>query len=831
MIRRIERGLQQARAAGAGAGFPSQLELHLILRELSEVYWSKQLSPGDRTFLRRSYLSALETIKLIADDTFIEALAVITAKAPRDREAAEDKVHGEYVPLLREWIQASPMLDRKLADDIHSDPPKPPVPDVPSLVGDLRSLGGVSDFGKETDATRRGRPPSPAIGVLTNHIYASLKRAVSSARKKAGRTSKPFALRLTPEWRHQVGLLYMLLQLRLADMAWMASPVSSYLAAWYRDAQRTVEWMNDHVFDLLRRLDRDSLVDRTGESVALYVEGNRLLDALRTTYSVRGRRAATLWTFIHPDAKNRARVLRRSVTDPAGVTEIITALPGRPNPDDQDNAGAQSVDDLLASSGTTGGSNVQVYGLKKTGNTRRFDLHSIASRAKVRVSFEGRASPGAYARYVVVRGELKMRGSMPFIEASEVDEFRVPYVSLTGISQLFTRGGAPPVPPEPKWRTPTTATSQFAADERTEERLGEALEGQSRLVTDLLNFKQVRTELATILKSNRRLDLHDRAVRVRVWEVVLRKFLRESPTVAMSLWIGLIQLYLTHYTRHTFWNVRDQGTNYLDTTWPKDIVGQALQDCGVYAIETAYDIYRAVKAVANAPSVEFEMLITADHATLIGFFDKKWFFINNRRIDRPETLTGGRSAATFQAVGVGYRRVHNLKFNVLPFIKSAKPITTGMSDAAFKSAIWSDYQDLGGWGIAPHVGDQYYRTMRAFDTASRQLAVPLEGLRSGAPPSSPELVAATTAATTLFDMAEILVNKDLIFGRAVGTQGIVFTEQPRLPMYTVTDRLAKAAKVGTPLSPEQTRLVSRSVNHPGHMRDLWLKGARALATP
>ncbi|MGB8340814.1 MAG: DUF4157 domain-containing protein [Chthoniobacterales bacterium] len=73
---------------------------------------------------------------------------------------------------------------------------------------------------------------------------------------------------------------------------------------------------------------------------------------------------------------------------------------------------------------------------------------------------------------------------------------------------------------------------------------------------------------------------------------VVEKFeLREAtdgPEKALSAVIVLLEKYLKVFTTHTPYNIEDFGDNLLTKTFPRDLAGRLIHDCGVYALRVAY---------------------------------------------------------------------------------------------------------------------------------------------------------------------------------------------------------------------------------------------------
>jgi hypothetical protein len=803
-IDRINLNLQDARRAMTSDTGPSITlpQLHGVLIDLAGVYWSPQLAANERQDLLDAYLSALRTIKLFADDVFIEMFAHLAKLAPDARQKREEEIHGDYIGLTQDWIRSSPMLERDVASALTFAPPNTLVPQF------LRRRFGPS---------RR-----PMItGAIADRASAALETDISRARQAAARRRGSFRLLLRLQTIHLYGLLFLLVQLELIEDSLIIPPSSSNVADWYTAEAVAIDWLRTTILGVLGVLERKALIAGATVDADQFRNGaQQLFRELADVYSIRSREIATMWTFLD-------RSLKRRIASPNGITEYLAAMPGRPNPDDQDNVGAKSVDVLLNDPALEG-RNVKAYGLKKkVARSKRFSLQSTESTNKIEVRFDALTLPAAVAPYVVADGVFTRVGGRPVIIATKVDEFRVPYVARVGLRMRhpFSEG----------WRTTTTALESAAVEDQVAESLPAALAGQDELVADLLHNERIRTSFQRELGRAPYINLANRGIRVRAWQTLLEYFRREKRPDPVADLFGFIQRYLELHTRHTFWNVRDYGKSYLDTTWPRDLQSKALHDCGVYAVEVAYDLFLVVNGLSQPQGLEFDLLCAADHMVLIGYIGDRSFMVNNRRIDLPVDLPAGdlkqsRELAQVRAMGQGYRRIHNLRYNVVPFVRTKTPITTRQSDTSFRRTLWTAYLGVTKWGMGPS-GDQYYEDMRSFDANSRDLEQRwgrIEPALVASDPADSEVVAASDRATALFRLAELLVTRQrFVGGKIVGVCGISFNEKPPLPMYAVARALQSAQEGGTTLTPAQQVLVSELPTHENKLLNLWCPPRRS----
>jgi hypothetical protein len=139
---------------------------------------------------------------------------------------------------------------------------------------------------------------------------------------------------------------------------------------------------------------------------------------------------------------------------------------------------------------------------------------------------------------------------------------------------------------------------------------------------------------------NRRIDLTDQKTRLTVWAIMYDVF-RKAGTNPLASLMALAGRYLTAFTRHTLFNIRDIGANYINSDMSTDLAGRLVMDCGVFALDVAWDVFNAVKQNKGA-EVTFTLATFLDHVTLI-ISDKStgdYYLVNNNEITRIERPTG-----------------------------------------------------------------------------------------------------------------------------------------------------------------------------------------------
>jgi hypothetical protein len=213
------------------------------------------------------------------------------------------------------------------------------------------------------------------------------------------------------------------------------------------------------------------------------------------------------------------------------------------------------------------------------------------------------------------------------------------------------------------------------------------------------------------------IDLTQETNRHKVWRIMYGVY-RGREGDALGALMTLIGRYPKAYTYHTSFNVRDFGENYLDTPMPTDLTGRLVQDCGVYALNVAWDLMRAAKKGDPSLKLSFTLATLLDHIILV-IADKTsgaTYFVNNELItrraptgytpqfQRPEHLP--RMVDVFledpppvppkpldvdEEIGAQYMLVRSLPYLITP-VNYLQIGTTADKPADFKKAAWARYQ-------------------------------------------------------------------------------------------------------------------------------------------
>lgn len=155
------------------------------------------------------------------------------------------------------------------------------------------------------------------------------------------------------------------------------------------------------------------------------------------------------------------------------------------------------------------------------------------------------------------------------------------------------------------------------------------------LAAQLDTVEAVYVDLAPLVEAFRAAhgrppDLDSRDDRGRLWLQLYdaRRAAGDSRRDALQAVIDLLGRRLRGFTAHTVYDVPDDMVHPLTTDLPRNILGQALQDCGVFAMRTAGEL-TLLRAQAR---LEFHFVAVPNHVYL-GIFDEDrafgWSLSNN----------------------------------------------------------------------------------------------------------------------------------------------------------------------------------------------------------
>ncbi|MCY1067959.1 hypothetical protein OV090_24670 [Nannocystis sp. RBIL2] len=233
--------------------------------------------------------------------------------------------------------------------------------------------------------------------------------------------------------------------------------------------------------------------------------------------------------------------------------------------------------------------------------------------------------------------------------------------------------------------------------------------------------------------------------RVRVWEALYPALAEEGSDPLQAL-LGLMEQGLRVFTKHSEFNIRDFGINYLDSEMPRDYIGRVVQDCGVYALNVAYELSRVIRRAKLR--VEMRLVTAIDHAMLVihDIERKQFYVLSNDVVEGPFPFQDGeprtRATAPAREFMRSYAKITGTRFGFGRFLEVplADPtLGKNREDASFKDSMWERYELAADWGFVrtpgvPEPEKEYSADIRDFDLASKILYAELMAIasRSGA---------------------------------------------------------------------------------------------------
>ncbi len=253
-------------------------------------------------------------------------------------------------------------------------------------------------------------------------------------------------------------------------------------------------------------------------------------------------------------------------------------------------------------------------------------------------------------------------------------------------------------------------------------RLLDTLRGQEQLVNEVFQFPEVVAAFP-----GQSVNWNSRDERARLWIAVYDGLQRQHGTAnALPALLGIIQRYLENYTFHTEYDIRDFGTSYLASDFPTDLIGRVARDCGVYAVMTAYEIYRvAHHATLN---LHFSIYTSLDHVILAMIEPalNRHFVLSNNQISAP--ISGIQDADIIQSVGTCFAAIGQTRYGVTPVMHNEAG-DSSMGERRFSTQLWNQFREIGHtWGLrdrsvvnpASHqqesLYDRHYRDLRTFNS-------------------------------------------------------------------------------------------------------------------
>jgi len=219
-----------------------------------------------------------------------------------------------------------------------------------------------------------------------------------------------------------------------------------------------------------------------------------------------------------------------------------------------------------------------------------------------------------------------------------------------------------------------------------------SMAGQSKLINDLLAMPQVRSAFPS-----GEINMQNTDTRINVWKLAFQ-YLASSMSApnALDAIIGLIERFFKYFTVHTEYNIRDFGVSYLSTTFPTDLIGRAVRDCGVYALTAAYEVYRVARSASPRLNLRFQLYSMLEHVILVIRDDdnKRHYIVNNNEI------AGPNNGDVLQDVGGQYAKTFQRGFAITPSLDISLG-DSSMTDTNFRNQAWVNYQAATSWGLTP----------------------------------------------------------------------------------------------------------------------------------
>ena len=278
------------------------------------------------------------------------------------------------------------------------------------------------------------------------------------------------------------------------------------------------------------------------------------------------------------------------------------------------------------------------------------------------------------------------------------------------------------------------------------------------------------------------IDLQDTRTRQRVWRIMYGTFKAAGPGALGSL-MALVGRYLKAFTIHTTFNVRDWGTSYLDSKMPTDLAGRTEQDCGVYALTVAWDVFQTVRQADAKLDVDFTLVTMLEHVTLV-ISDRstgEFYVVSNDEVSPAHT------GDPLTQIAPIYGAVRGLDYTVGPAV-TVDLGSTRDAPQRFHDGAWSRYLASVDWGLdvdeaASAVKDPsatspadpqadptrsryktFYQDQELFDHAVAALDTQVDALR----PAADDPAKLGLALAPLADRARVLVVGFASLGPGVG---------------------------------------------------------------
>ncbi len=218
--------------------------------------------------------------------------------------------------------------------------------------------------------------------------------------------------------------------------------------------------------------------------------------------------------------------------------------------------------------------------------------------------------------------------------------------------------------------------------------LQHALMAQTDFQAEIGRQPEIRKEFG-----KKAINLTEPKERYKVWRIMYGIYKRSGPG-ALGALMSLIGRYLKAFTVHTMYNVRDWGKSYLDSKMPTDLAGRTEQDCGVYALTVAWDVYQTVKQGDPKLNVTFDLVTMLEHVSLV-ITDKstgEFYVVNNDQVSPPQ------KGDPLKLIGPQYGAIRGLPYTVGPAV-TVHLGSTKDPQKKFHDEAWTRYLASVDWGL------------------------------------------------------------------------------------------------------------------------------------
>ena len=296
-------------------------------------------------------------------------------------------------------------------------------------------------------------------------------------------------------------------------------------------------------------------------------------------------------------------------------------------------------------------------------------------------------------------------------EVSAVDTPKGPGLRLHGANNVETDLTQLPGLPSPKEIGNNVQVQNLGA-------LQNALMAQTDFQAEIGREPEIRKAFG-----NDPVDLNETKKRQKVWQIMYGSY-KKAGTGALGSLMALVGRYLKAFTIHTTYNVRDWGKSYLDSGMPTDLAGRAEQDCGVYALTVAWDVYQTVRQADSKLDVSFDLTTMLEHVTLI-ITDKstnEYYVVNN------DEVSPSQKGDPLEQIAPKYGAIRGLPYTVGPAMTMGLGSTKDPKQK-FHDDAWTRYLASVDWGLHLEIPPDVKKLEKSDPEAFAQKALAIQKVR------------------------------------------------------------------------------------------------------